>query len=352
MFVTALLAVATFVCNATILGVLLFNKNLHTVQGIYRLSLALADIIVGAIVFPTFVISLYKYFIESHPLGELKNVTGYYISDNSLPLKQAVVELKEPTGAVSDKFSEHYINAAGFFTVLSLFVSVYTMVAASFDRLIAIRRPLKYNELTAIFAGKVSVAIIWIVGVVFAALPAYAPSLGYAFVASILISSIGEKVLTIYSICFFIPIAIMWILITATFLTARSSMKGIRSKKQQMKTEMNLAATLGIMICVFTFCVLPISLVLISAVFLPHVNIEQQRSFIPSEATKYNLAEMVVVLLFASNSLWNCFIYSAREMNFRSTTKLLYKKIAHLLKLDIAWSVVSRRDDPAVHVPA
>ena len=59
-----LLAVAIVICNATILGVLYLNKD-QDVHSIYRLSLAIADFIMGIIVIPTNVGKMYQHLFQS-----------------------------------------------------------------------------------------------------------------------------------------------------------------------------------------------------------------------------------------------------------------------------------------------
>ena len=354
MVVFGLLGIATFVCNATILGVLLFNNKLQNGQAIYRLSLAFADILVGAIVFPTFISTVNKYLIDRHGLGELRNVTGYVRINNTVaPIESSMVELRENGGNFGDRFSRSYLNGVGFFTVLSLSVSVYTLVAAGADRFVAINKPLRYSQRKAIFAAKSAVACIWIAGILFATLPLYVGELRYGVVAAILISSGGLKVLILYSVAFFIPLILMWILTITTFVVAKSkssewSTQTVDNGHSQMELEMQLFRTLGVMVGVFTLCLLPAAIVLLVGIYLTDIYFQDPINLNEQSSSHYTAADVVVVILLTSNSLWNCFIYSARDPHFRKASSNMYLYIARALRLDYVWSIVARRDNLAV----
>ena len=342
--VKIILAVATVICNATILGVIHLNKD-QDVKSIYRMSLAIADLLMGLIVIPTNIGTMYQHLGQTPPFTELQNVTGFAITNDSLlSMQSESVEMKELNNQISNKFPSEYLGAVGFFTVLSLTVSVYSMVAASVDRFFAISRPLRYNDVKAFFAAKLAVVSIWLTGIAFAVLSIVVPNLSYAFVASHLATSDGKPILIIYSINFFLPILLMWSSIIATYVAARP---GLRKHDKQLHTdhEMRLLGTLGVLTAVFTICVLPLAVILIVSAFLPFADTTDSENFDPVATTKFISVEYSLSLLLASNSLWNCFIYSTRETNFRSAAKLLYKKIAQQIKLDAAWNVVSRRRD-------
>ena len=347
-----ILAVAITICNATILGVLHVNKE-QDVKSIYRLSLAIADFIMGLIVMPTNIRMMYKYFGQTSPFAESQNVTSFVITnDSSLSIQSKSVKLRELNNQISTKFSSKYIGAVAFFIVLSLTVSVYSMVAASFDRLVAISRPLRYNNTKAMLAAKLAIAFIWLTGIAFAVLPIAVPNLGYVFVASWWPTSSEKPILILYSVIFILPIILMWSSIIATYVAARPS---LRKHDRQLQTddEMRLLGTLGVMTAVFTICVSPLALMVIVSAFLSSADTTDSKNFDPETVaviTKFISVECSLCLLLASNSLWNCFIYSARETNFRSAAKMLYKKIAQRLKLDVAWNAVSLNRDVQIAV--
>ena len=251
------LALAIVICNATILGVLSIKKQ--DVQSIYRLSLAVADFIVGLVVIPINIGTRFWLLVQAPPFAELRNVSGYVIvNDSSSPMQPVLVKLKS---LQPEKSPSIYVSAVRFIEVLSLLVSVSSLVAASFDRFVAIYRPLRYNELKAFFATKITVLSLWIVGLIIAILPLVIPGTIYSvdFVNSKPIDKNPMRV--VYAIGFFLAVVLMWFSIIATCLAARHSMRTY-DRQRQTDDEMHLLGTLGVMAAGFTLCVVPYSIIL------------------------------------------------------------------------------------------
>ena len=326
------LALAIAICNATILGVLSLKKQ--DVQSIYRLSLAVADFVVGLVVIPINIGIRYRLLVQTPPFSELRNVSGYVIAnDSSLPMQPVLVELK---GLQPEKSSSSYVSAIGFFDSLSLWVSVSSLIAASFDRFVAIYRPLRYNELKAIFAAKIIVAFLWFSGLVFAILPIVVSGTGYSldFVNSK--SNDKKPMRVVYAIAFFLAVVLMWFSIIATYLAARRSLRR-HDRRRETDDEMRVLGTLGVMIAIFTLCVVPTALVQ----SLRYDNKRNPTGFDVVAAMRFTSVKVSMQTVLVSNSLWNCFIYSIRETTFRNAAKLLYKRMIKCLKLDQAWNFVS-----------
>ena len=327
---TLCLALAIVICNATILGVLSLRKQ--DVQSIYRLSLAVADFIMGIFVIPITIGTEYNHLVQSPTFPNLRNATGCVIAnDSSLPMQPIAVESKS---LPPDRSSCGYLLAGDYFTILSLSVSLSTLVAASFDRFVAIVYPLKYNELKAIFAAKITVVSVWIAGLIFTFLSiANTEDYSSLFAKSVLAEK--QSMHTVYTIGFFLAIVLMWCSVIATYVAARPSLRK-HDRQRQTNDEMRLLGTLGIMIAVFTFCVVPNAVILEIRSYLPHVELSNPTDFDVIAAMQFKYVRYLTGILVASNSLWNCFIYSIRETTFRSAAKLLYKRIALRLKLDQA----------------
>ena len=339
--VYTLLALAIVICNATILGVL--SSKTQDAKSIYRLSLAVADFIMGVFVIPMTIGMKYRNLIQNPTFPEWKNVTSHVIvNDSSLPIQPVFVTLEELNNRFPNNFSSSYASAIGFFTVLSLSVSECSLVAASLDRFVAIFRPLKYNKIKAIFVAKIAVASVWCIGFVLATFPVAIPDLSYTFVASTSVAISAKPFLLVYAIFFFLTVVLMWSSVIATCVAARSSLRNY-DRQQQTDDEMRFLVTLGVMIAVFTLCVVPNGLMLFVSVYLPHIDLQDPEDFNALSFMRFTSIELSIEMVLVSNSLWNCFIYSIREKSFRSATKLLYKRIVQRLKLDRAWNLVSRK---------
>ena len=338
MMVAIFLAIAIVICNVQIMGVLSFQKR--NVQSIYRLSLAVADFIMGVFVIPMYVGREYKHFERSSSFTELRNVTGYVIAnDKSLPMQPVVVEVKNLAG---NNVPNIYVSALGFFMVLSLLVSISSLVAASIDRFVAIFRPLKYNDLKAIFAAKIVVATVWFASLVFAVFPIVIPDVGYDFVVSNVATEDGRSMLMVYTATAFFLFVLMWSSVIATYVVARPGLRN-HDRQRQTDDERHLLGTLFIMIIVFTLCILPNALTQIVRVILPTISMENPTDFDIVANLQFSSILLATTLVIFSNSLWNCFIYSIRETVFRKAAKRLYKGIAQHLKLDQAWNLVLRK---------
>nr|XP_002123433.1 cannabinoid receptor type 1A [Ciona intestinalis] len=324
MAVSIALAIIVILVNGIVLAVLCTQSKMRTSQGIYKLSLALADILVGVIVFPTFVSSLYKYQIVEHNIGELANVTGYVIKERATePGQIATMSMRSTTGHFRAQFSKSYLNFVGFFTILSLTVSILTLVAAGIDRFIAVFRPTKYKQNIATpIAVKVTVAL-WALSFLFSVLPLFVPALSYTLVASILVSSAGPQVLVLYAFAFIVPLLLMWLVTILTFTATRSyknSWKRLSTsddRKAHGINEARLARTLGVMVGVFTLSILPSIVVLICGMFMSNIYPNLPKLLSPTATTGFTSAEVVVIFILMCNSIWNCFIYSIREQEFR-----------------------------------
>ena len=338
MMVAIFLAIAIVICNVQIIGVLSLQKR--NVQSIYRLSLAVADFIMGVFVIPMYIGIEYEHFSRSSSFTELRNVTGYVIAtDKSLPMQPVVVEVKNLAG---DNVSNTYASTLGFFMVLSILVSISSLVAASIDRFVAIFRPLKYNDLKAIFAAKIVVATVWFASLVLAVFPIVIPDGGYAFVVSNVATEDGRSMLMVYTAVAFFLFVLMWCSVIATYVVARPGLRN-HDRQRQTDDERHLLGTLFIMITVFTLCILPNALTQIIRVILPNINVENPTDFDIVANLQFSSIRLATTLVIFSNSLWNCFIYSIRETVFRRAVKRLYKGIAQHLKLDQAWNLVSRK---------
>ncbi|CAK8694674.1 uncharacterized protein LOC143445492 [Clavelina lepadiformis] len=334
-----ILAIIIFICNATVMLVLGGNRNMWFGQGVYRFSLAFADLLAGIIVFPTFVSTLLRYLAVDHNLGDLRNVTGYVVAETGNRTDEiSLMLIRDPSNTFSDAFPRSYLDFVGFFTVLSLSVSIYTLVSAAFDRFVAIVCPQRYKQKSAFVTACFVSLVLWILGIIFASLPFYIRTLRYTVVNSILISSSGPGVPALYAVAFILPLILMWLVTIATFIASRHLTRAWADiseewRKVQGQVELRLALTLAIMVGVFTLSILPSIIVLLLVEELPDVYYNDPKNLNQQSAINLVSAELVIMMLLMCNSLWNCFIYSVRDREFRKSAGKMYASAAKIAKL-------------------
>jgi len=331
--VCCLLAVATTICNLIVLIVFGTNRNQINSSTVYKMSIALADFLVGIFVFPTFVVTMVTTLMERRVLGEQRNTTITIPANNRDELMNVSLgEIREPTGGLfCDRVSQSYLNAVGFFITLTFSVSLYGLAAASIDRFIAVYRPLKYHHYAPASRTRKVVVVTWILSILFSTLPFYVDSLRYRLITSIFVSSGGGGALLIYFFAFALPLLTMWIVSLATYCAFRmhnhknAALKSADHKKT-CALEMRLARTLGIMVGVFTLCLLPVAIALTLPFFLPGVSNFDPENLNPQKSSAILILEVIVIIVLTTNSLWNFFIYNGRDKRFRESMKELVSK--------------------------
>ena len=256
----------------------------------------MSDVLVGIIVFPTFICTN---LIQQHT-----KIVNYL--DQSTP----------------------YLNAVGFFTMLSLHVSMFSLAAAATDRFKAIHNPLTFNTQSSVSMAQKTCIGIWIVSIILAAIPLgfLEESLRYGIVFGTIViplyydpTYLSNHFFIYASFAFLIPVVTIWIFTVMAFLYFkkhnRSSRRMIstKSQEQHLKRQTRLMITLGIMVGVFSLCVLPAVITFVTVFRVENI-VEYFQSCNPTSS-------VIVMIIITSNSLWNFFIYSARDRAFRKSAK-------------------------------
>ena len=260
-------------------------------QAVYRISLASSDILAGIIVFPSYI---YSY---------------------------------STSGTVG--FNKTYVNVVGFFTMLNIHVSIFSLVAAAIDRFKALYRPLKYNaKATVTIARKICLGL-WLISILLAIAPTGIIYKNFNFMLisnTVVLPVVLNNVMAFYiyaAILIIAPIATMWIFTILTFCVykthSKKQKKRLRTERQRLKSlqEIKFFFTLFIMVGAFSICLLPSGISIL--IVITSLKLD------PSAAISS-------IVILTSNSLWNFFIYSAREKKFRAASKSLYKKLRFCLK--------------------
>lgn len=118
----AILAILTIIANSLVLGVAARTKIMRNVPGYFKISLAIADLIVGFIVLPACIFTTYTIYMAP------------------LPFRYPIWIPR-----TTDYMNRSLANFMGFFLVLSFAASINTMAVASLDRYLAITKPFKYR---------------------------------------------------------------------------------------------------------------------------------------------------------------------------------------------------------------
>lgn len=333
MVVCGLLAVIVTLVNLTVVMAYIFNPNLLHSQGVYKVSLAVADILTGLIIFPSFISNLSRISQGTVSLGAPLNVTGYEQINDTITNETSVVQILPTAGHFEDYFNQSYLDAIGFFTIVSLTSSVYCLTIAGFDRLTAVYRPLSYRKDKAKKLAKWLCGVIWSLAIFFGILPTFVPSLKYGLVGSVLVSSGGQGALILYVIAFLVPLILMWIVNAVTYHSTRKHARvrrhiTIDTKKKTDSIEVRLARTLSIMVGVFTLSLLPAAVVILASLFTPAVYLSNPSGFNLENVVVYNTFEFATIIILVCNSLWNFFIYNARNFEFRKAVRIMYQKVS------------------------
>ncbi|XP_078482101.1 LOW QUALITY PROTEIN: uncharacterized protein LOC100181847 [Ciona intestinalis] len=324
-----LFAIFITVGNILILAVIWRTPVLHHSQSVYKFSIALSDFLIGAIVFPASANSILMLVKTPYMLGDEQTVFGYSVVDGSLSSVQGRGIRNQFTGI----FSISYLSFWAFFTTVGIAVSVYTLTVAGVDRLIAVYRPLRYRKDRAKMFAKRICVVIWMVTILCGSLPLYVPSLRYSLIASFLVSSAGTGALILYIIAFALPVVAMWIISVATFQMTRKHAKASShltadSKTKSRSIETRLARTLSIMVGVFTLNLVPAAIVTIATFLTVSVYYNLPEYLDVSGASVFIAFEFFSFMILASNSLWNFFIYNARNAEFKAALKKQCKEVA------------------------
>lgn len=279
----ALLAVMTIVCNVLILSINFSSKTRRMRKrnptmnnySVYVLSLAVADLLVGLVVLPLCLFNFYKEFLndsiptaacsdmvhidtytstEAQPVGLLNdgnNVGEEVVSDEKMNLSRASTDVfVQDTSTIP-------LQLLGVFTHLTLFVSIYTLIAASSDRLYAAKYSALHvhSEITkktgletrASWIAKkwrttrrsvIAVGWVWAFGMLFAVAPflfdqrVFFRHVGHIF-SAMTSSSTYSTVINWYLATLILPLVGIWILnvLICSTLWRRKAQLGIQRRR-------------------------------------------------------------------------------------------------------------------------
>lgn len=346
MAVFCILAITIVIANFTIILVYSTEKKLRHSQGIFRLSLGVADLFTGLIVFPAAANTLWKIYRHELYFRPSINVTGEVLSDNlSFEYFNATVSydrLESRLFSVSQVFPRAFQNSIGFFTTLSLTVSIYLLTVSGVDRLQAITRPLKYRQHSARRFAITASIVCWVLSFIVSLIPIIFENIFYIITGSGLVTLTGELALILYAVAFFTPLIATWIIAIAMFVQGkksfqrRATMSTVRKKHLEQQRRLNVI--LSLMVTAFSLSILPTVIVLVLVIFIPGTDPRFPQTYNPVFSNITNSLEAIAVIVLMCNSLWNCLIYSLRTKSFRKIAKEKYRKILDTINPVKLWS--------------
>ena len=336
MIVCGILALAVVIANLTVIIVLTRSPKYPSNQIIYKLSLAAADLLVGIFVLPSFISTLYIYHISPY-----QRRTFDYPSTSNQTFNQSMTGFNGVNATYNVYFlprtNSVYKNFFGCMTTLSIAASVFSLLLASHDRFRAVHSPLTYDGTKVTWAKGETVGL-WTLALVLGILPAIVPELKYRIVAGGLLITVFEEVSVIMHGTFLgVSFLGMWtftITIVVIVKQQTKSRKKMASTKNNLsKIERRLANTLTVMVGVFTGCIFPALIFALVPESVANINSENIKILNKKAASAVITMNLVSVIILASNSLWNCFIYSIRNKEFRKDAKSLFNKVLAFLGL-------------------
>ena len=219
-----------------------------------------------------------------------------------------------------------------YYCIFSLVISDYSLVAASIDRFIAVYRPFFYRAPRRIFFAHLAVEVVWIATACFSALPFFIPDFHFELSIGGLLILWANSPLTyvIYSTVILFGVLVTWVATAATIVVFKVKTKWKKQKKNAhhslrnnvfTRLERRAIFTLTIMVGVFILCLLPTG-----------ASLAKRYAILPDPGKEFvHLIDMaslnsVFFIISSTNSLWNFFIYNAREKSFRKKSETLIMK--------------------------
>ena len=305
-------------------------------QSIFRLFLGVADIMVGLIILPTTANTISKSFQSPLQLQTPLIITKreIYVSTNESDFyKNATltVNMLETTAMTENRiFPLVYKNSIGFFTAVSLLVSIYLLTVSGIDRLLALSKPLQFNQIVAKRFAISSSILCWCLAIFLSTLPFHVDNLYYNIFASTFTIFQGSLALALGLIIFVCPLLATWIISVSICLISRKIFaKRIYSATDEInfKQQRKLNLVLTLMIATFSFSVFPTVLIVVLLLFISDINPKFLLTYNSMSSNIIYSLHLTSVIILTINSLWNCLIYNLRTKTFRKVAIQKYKKI-------------------------
>ena len=249
------LAITITTMNIIVLIVMLKYMDKSTTQNWIKIGIAVSDLLQGSIAIPcSLAVQIVTYY-------------NTWIQDEFLNC--------EPEG----RFSFRFIDAAGFFQNFGFGTSFYLLMFGSIDRLLAIKKPLKYSTGDYHWFKYFAISFSLLVSFALAIYPVFAQGkFSYTITANLMFFAIGSEAMLVLGVFLVIPLLIQLVAGSIIILKIRkvfrrnldgkkvegsiemrevTDTKNKEKKTQKQKREFRAAMTVSIMIGVFFLSVFP-----------------------------------------------------------------------------------------------
>ncbi|XP_039873783.1 adenosine receptor A1-like [Simochromis diagramma] len=261
------------------------NRKLRTVTNYFLVSLAVADICVGAIAIPCAI-----------------------LTDIGMPRHNLYLCLL-------------------MLSVLIMFTqsSIFSLLAVAVERYIAIFMPFRYQVLMTPRNAVLVILTTWILAFLIGLVPLMGwhktpPDTGYCFF--VLVVDMTYMVYFNFFACVLTPLVIMFLIYAQIFVTVKQQVRRITSEQSgrgdgqirtaaSMRREMKTATSLFLVLFLFTVCWIPLHIINCFLLLCP-------RCYVPLELL------LTAIILSHANSAVNPFLYAYTMTAFRDTFKAIF----------------------------
>ena len=319
--------------NTLIIYVIQKSKELRHSQYVYKCSIAVADIIWGFSISYVFIEYGVFLFSDNIRLSQAlnSNLTVSYENKSNTTVYDYEIDSMRVIWNSLDQTSVFFNIMLVFKLVgmpLTIFVSIFSLVFLAADRFVALTFPLRYKKAKTRKLAKIVSVLIWMT------LTLVYTTLNYIYIFVLNNLEIGailgpclnctfeNAIQKLQEILIFITYFLLLFFTTLTLVSLKRNYK--RSKKlnrrakKALSAEKQMAIVLVVMVCAFSFSLLPTlgSYVYFHFLKMKYDNVsEHYDPFVPHVCTAF----------LATNSFWNIIIYNVFNKKFREASIKLFK---------------------------
>ena len=299
-----LISIPIILGNTLVLLVTWRERSLHQPNKYFIACLAVADLVVGIFIGPVVV------YRQSADYGSLRNI--------------------------------HLCRFVVWIDTLALTASICSLMFISFDRYLKISKPLQYRSRMTTSKSLKIIFIIWLISISFATYAATPDSGSEGFLGTSiafcpdLYRATSSKIIAYYTVLYisviFLPAMVILIMYALIFVVAHKRQKMLRNgelgktgqnQRSVLRQDLKIVRMLLIVVGVFLFCWLPLSISNFILMYSPNTIYHWLRRSWRS----YFIHSSVVGLLPLINSLCNPIIYACLDQTYRGAFKHLFQKM-------------------------